>query len=494
MHALEVKSTMIISRLLKQRFTSILITLFITLQISACGTEENLAASAADINPDTITGTDTDTNTNHAAVFSGVDSASVVEDVTPGNMLQVGGKLNVTDLDAGEAAFITITASDNNLGNYGQLVITSEGDWWYYANNNQTVIQNLARGATLTDSLTVSSVDGTTHTIVITIIGVDEAATPPTNTNQAALISGVDAGSVIEDVDPDSDSLLEVGAKLNITDSNAGEAAFIANTVNGNYGSLIINTVGNWNYAADNNQTVIQNLATGATLNDSLTVSSVDGTTHTVKITILGADEANINNPAVISGINTGNVTEDIDPDSDNLLEVGAKLNITDSDAGEAAFTANTVNGNYGSLIIDTAGNWNYAADNNQAVIQNLATGATLSDSLKVSSVDGTTHTVKITIAGADEANPIFANVSLSWVAPSQREDGTPLSLSEITGYKVYYGTAQGQYPNSTTINDSTAVGHTFTNLPAGTYYFVVTTIDTEDRESGYSPEIKKAT
>ena len=79
------------------------------------------------------------------------------------------------------------------------------------------------------------------------------------------------------------------------------------------------------------------------------------------------------------------------------------------------------------------------------------------------------------------------AEITLSWVAPAKREDNSALSLSAIAGYKVYYGTTQGQYTDSTTINDGTAADYTFTGLPAGTYYFVVTTIDTEGRESQYS-------
>ena len=176
------------------------------------------------------------------------------------------------------------------------------------------------------------------------------------------------------------------------------------------------------------------------------------------------------------------------DPDGDNLLEVAGKLNITDNDAGEAAFIAKTSSGNYGSLAIDTTGNWSYAASNNQAVIQNLASGDTLKDYLTVSSLDGTTHTIIITITGADETNTI-ATIDLSWFAPAEREDNTAIALSEIAGYKIYYGSTQGQYPNSVTIDDGSATGHTFQNFTAGTYYFVVTTIDAEGRESQYSTE-----
>ena len=197
-----------------------------------------------------------------------------------------------------------------------------------------------------------------------------------------------------------------------------------------------------------------------------------------------------INSAAIISGVDSGSVTEDVDPDADNLLEVGGKLNITDSDTDEAAFIAKTVNGNYGSLVINVTGNWDYAANNSQSVIQNLINGTALTDSLNVSSVDGTTHTVVITILGADEA--VLGDVTLSWVAPAEREDNSAILLSEIAGYKIHYGTTQGQYPNSVTVNDGTAEGHTITDLSAGTYYFVVTTLDTDGRESQNSPEVTK--
>ncbi len=419
---------------------------------------------------------------NQPALISGVSTGTVMEDIDPDNdnLLEVSAKLNITDVDIGEAAFIANTIA----GDYGDLIIHTNGNWHYAANNSQPVIQNLATGTSLVDNLAVSSIDGTTHTIRITILGADEIII-----NNPAIISGTSTGSVTEDIDPNNNGLLEVGAKLNITDVDAGEAAFIANTINGNYGNLVINATGNWNYAADNSQIVIQNLATGTTLTDNLIVNSIDGTTHTVQITILGADEIVINNPAIISGVSTGSVTEDIDPNNNGLLEVGAKLNITDADIGEAAFIAKTINGAYGNLSINTAGNWSYAADNTQPVIQNLATGATLTDSLMVSSIDGTTHTIVITIFGVDE-NTAKSNITLSWIAPSARDDNSPLSLSAIAGYKIYYSTTPGQYSNSASINDGTATGYVFNNFTSATYYFVVTTIDTDGRESQYSTEI----
>ncbi len=325
-------------------------------------------------------------------------------------------------------------------------------------------------------------------------IGTSTTTDVPGGNNRTAVISGIDIGSVIEDVDPDNNNLLAVNGKLYVTDSSGNEAAFINNTITGDYGSLVIDSTGNWLYTVNNAQPAIQNLTAGATLTDNLIVSSVTEVTHAIVITIIGVDETvtsppNVNQPALISGVSTGIVMEDIAPDNDNLLEVSAKLNIIDVDIGEAAFIANAIAGDYGDLIIHTNGNWHYAANNSQPVIQNLATGATLTDSLVVSSIDGTTHTIVITIFGVDE-NTATTNITLSWVAPAAREDNSALSLSAIAGYKIYYSTAPGQYSNSASINDGTATGYIFNNFTSATYYFVVTTIDTDGRESQYSTEI----
>jgi hypothetical protein len=72
------------------------------------------------------------------------------------------------------------------------------------------------------------------------------------------------------------------------------------------------------------------------------------------------------------------------------------------------------------------------------------------------------------------------------------RSDQTPLSLADIGGYRVYYGTVEGEYPYRIDVNDGTAVEVVINNLPTGTHYFVVTTYDTEGRESEYSELVVK--
>ncbi len=84
------------------------------------------------------------------------------------------------------------------------------------------------------------------------------------------------------------------------------------------------------------------------------------------------------------------------------------------------------------------------------------------------------------------------SSATISWTAPVARADQTPLSLADIGGYRVYYGASEGDYTNSIDVNDGTAEQVTLTELPLGTYYFVVTTYDVAGRESVYSSVVIK--
>jgi hypothetical protein len=84
------------------------------------------------------------------------------------------------------------------------------------------------------------------------------------------------------------------------------------------------------------------------------------------------------------------------------------------------------------------------------------------------------------------------ASVSLSWTAPTRRADGSPLSLSELAGYTVRYGTSLGRYNNAIGVGDRSRTSLTITDLPSGTYYFVVTARDSSGMESSYSSAVSK--
>lgn len=83
----------------------------------------------------------------------------------------------------------------------------------------------------------------------------------------------------------------------------------------------------------------------------------------------------------------------------------------------------------------------------------------------------------------------LASTVVLSWNPPSTNADGT--SLNDLAGYKLYYGSASGNYSESIDVGD--VLTYQVNNLSTGvTYYFTTTAYDTSGNESGYSNEISK--
>jgi hypothetical protein len=67
----------------------------------------------------------------------------------------------------------------------------------------------------------------------------------------------------------------------------------------------------------------------------------------------------------------------------------------------------------------------------------------------------------------------------VSWTIPATRENDLPLSLSELTGYEIYY-VADGASPTDRTVavSGGSTVSYRIAGLPAGSYSFAITAID----------------
>ncbi|AUZ80221.1 retention module-containing protein [Aeromonas sp. ASNIH1] len=332
--------------------------------------------------------TGTVTPVNDAAVITGTDTGGVVEDET-NPILTETGTLSVTDVDGADEAKFVAGNGTPSAGALGSLTITEGGVWTYNVDNSK--VQYLGEGETKVETFTVQSMDGTPHIVTITINGTDDV---PTLTP--------DVGSVTEDRNVQPGNLLQASGTLAAgTGGDAGEDKFIAGTLTGKYGELVLGADGKWTYSADNGQAAIQGLKVGETLTDTLTVTNADGkTTTTVTITINGTDDVPTLTPDV------GSVTEDRNVQPGNLLQASGTLAAgTGGDAGEDKFIAGTLTGKYGELVLGADGKWTYSADNGQAAIQGLKVGETLTDTLTVTNADGkTTTTVTITINGTDDA------------------------------------------------------------------------------------------
>ncbi len=80
---------------------------------------------------------------------------------------------------------------------------------------------------------------------------------------------------------------------------------------------------------------------------------------------------------------------------------------------------------------------------------------------------------------------------TLSWQAPTEREDGTPLN-GDLAGYRVYWGTSANDLTNSSTIANAGITTYLVEGLTPATWYFAITAFDTAGLESTRSNTASK--
>lgn len=83
-------------------------------------------------------------------------------------------------------------------------------------------------------------------------------------------------------------------------------------------------------------------------------------------------------------------------------------------------------------------------------------------------------------------------SATVSWTAPSTRVDASPISLGELAGYWVYWGTSASNLSKAVKISGASATSYTLTGLSSGTYYFKVTVYDVNGMESPRSDVASK--
>jgi hypothetical protein len=76
-------------------------------------------------------------------------------------------------------------------------------------------------------------------------------------------------------------------------------------------------------------------------------------------------------------------------------------------------------------------------------------------------------------------------SATLSWTPPTTNTDGSP--LTNLVGYRVYWGPAAGNYPSSVTLNNAGLSSYVVGSLAPGTYYFAVAAVNSVGAESAKS-------
>ncbi|TKG41130.1 tandem-95 repeat protein [Vibrio tasmaniensis] len=395
------------------------------------------------------------TNTLHIdaigdkAVISGVDTGDVYENRNPdmspdfaqsgmahltNSMIHVEGQLTIIDPDTGENSFDSKGIGYTYHGNYGHLILNTDGKWFYgvatgtadvnggLTTNVGSTIDQLGANETLTDTITIQSKDGTSHDIVITIHGDNDR---PYCSSEVQLNSGKeDLAQTI--------TATELLANTIDVDSNDLGKLTIANLLV-DHGSVVDNQDGTYTFTPTKDYNGQVHFSYDVT-------DAHGGVTHTGAITTLAA----VNDAATFAG-DSSSIKEDTNihhnahitgsatiPDA---LYCHGHLIVSDADGhGEAALDLKgqpkiSLDGTYGHFDITSTGTWVYKADNKSTQIQDLDNGQTLTDSIEVTSKDGTKHSITVTINGTTDA-PTLHSLSDSGVQHSGPVEGNLLTGS----------------------------------------------------------------
>src|SRR3989338_9988209 len=310
--------------------------------------------------------TDTPGAGNQPAILS---SASVVLTET-NSVLKTSGRLSISDADSPQR----FVAQKNVAGTSGTFNINSAGAWTYITNS---VLDRLNVGQSVSDSFTVASADGTSTSVQLTIYG----------SNDAAVLG---AASVVL---TETDVALSASGRLSIRDVDNAATFVVQSDVSGTNGSFSIDSVGVWSYQANS---ILDNLNAGQSVSDSFTVSSEDGTTTTVKVTIKGSDDGAVLGAASVV------LTE-----TNEVLSTEGSLSISDVDSPATFVARKNAAGEIGTFSIDAAGAWTYVT---KSALDRISEGKSVSDSFTVASADGTKTTVLVTINGTNDAAVLSAS------------------------------------------------------------------------------------
>jgi hypothetical protein len=102
---------------------------------------------------------------------------------------------------------------------------------------------------------------------------------------------------------------------------------------------------------------------------------------------------------------------------------------------------------------------------------------------------DGTTTTSLAAFNLTVQAVAV-GSATLTWTPPTTNTDGSP--LTNLAGYRIYWGPSPGNYPNSTTLNNPGLTSYVVGNLVPGTYFFVATALSSAGVESSFSAAASK--
>ena len=344
--------------------------------------------------------------------------------------LSATGTLTSTDVDDAPNTFAAVDTPTESAHGFGTFTMTTAGVWTYTVNDANSAVQALNVGDKLTDSFTVTTIDGTPQVVTVTINGA----------NDAAVISGATTGSVTEDGGTKCDPPTATGT-LTATDVDNAPGFTAVNcptASDAGYGTFTMTADGVWIYTLDDSNCAVQALNVGDTLTDTFKVTSLDGTAQLVTVTINGTNDA-----AIICGTKEGSVIEAGGAANSISCKPTATGTLTDTDIDNTPNTFTAIDtpkastGGYGTFTMTTDGVWTYTLDNTNCKVQALNVCDKLTDCFTVTTIDGTPQVVTITINGANDAAVICGPATGSVTEAGACTYGTPIATGTLTDTDV---------------------------------------------------------
>ncbi|MDR6610584.1 VCBS domain-containing protein, partial [Pseudomonas synxantha] len=352
---------------------------------------------------DTQLVTITVTGSNDAPVLSfatGNAAGAVQEDTT----LSVSGQFSSVDIDHDATTSWTINGSPT--GTFGSIAVDSNGQWTYTLANGTdgvaSAVQSLKAGESHEDVFTVQVSDGLggvdTQLVTVTVTGSNDAPV-------LSFTTGNEAGAVQED------TTLSVSGQFSSADIDHDATATwsIAGSNTGTFGSIAVDSNGEWTYTLANGTdgiaSAVQALKAGESHEDVFTVQVSDGLggvdTQLVTVTVTGS------NDAPVLSFATGNAAGAVQEDT--TLSVSGQFSSADIDHDATATwsIAGSNTGTFGSIAVDNSGQWTYTLANGTdgiaSAVQALKAGESHNDVFTVQVSDGLggvdTQLVTITVS-----------------------------------------------------------------------------------------------
>ena len=355
------------------------------------------------------------------------------DEVTEDLDRRVSGTATVTDTDEGEDNFLALESGDET-GTYGDFSFTpGTGVWSYELDAGRS--NPLRGGQKATESLTITTTDGTTKAIVVNVTG----------TNDAAVIDRAGSTATITENGSDGNTAVVTGkGRIAVSDVDREESFMTGQVspVQGTYGTFTISRTGAWVYTLDNANPVVNALTGGQTVTDTFPITSLDGTAlfddgtpAQVVVTIRGTTDFEIRDedgqlmpdPEVTEDGDAGQTTisgrvvptDSLPPGSDTR-RFAAQPGPGDSDVDPRG-----VKTTYGFFTIDTEGNWTYTLDNENHATNRLAVNETVEDSIRIELSDGAIMSLVIKVKGA-ALNADTARITTSPTQLQITEGGEP--------------------------------------------------------------------